>query len=47
MGIVTAIAALAVLALVDSVGLATVISAIVAGGLAFAVTLYQERRKRR
>jgi len=45
MGIVTAIAAFAVLAFIDTVNLATIISAIIAGVAAFAVTRYQGRRE--
>ncbi len=45
MGIVTAIAALAVLAFVDEVNLATIVSAIIAGAAALAVTRYQGRRE--
>ena len=46
MGIVTAIAAFAALTLIDGPTLAALVSAIVAGCVAFGVTTYQVRRRR-
>ena len=46
MGVITAVAALAVLSLIDGPNLAAIISAVVAGLIAFGVTFYQVRHKR-
>jgi hypothetical protein len=46
MGVVTAVAAFVVLAFIDEPNLATLISALLAGFIAGAVTTYQRRRER-